>query len=99
MMVLSMYPIFMVGLGLALPSAIFENYQIILYFLSPHVSLISNCFTYYSLISIKTGHYSLINKPHPDPRACVGHSGMLNCLRSSVFALTVLLAFTLQVHK
>ena len=24
-------------------------------------------FAYYSLISIKNGHYSLISKPHPDP--------------------------------
>ena len=37
-----------------------------------HFSLISNFFTYFSLISIKNGHYSLINKPHPDPHK-TGH--------------------------
>ena len=34
-------------------SAILENFQVILYILSPHYSLISNFFAYYSLISIK----------------------------------------------
>ena len=42
----------------------FSGYS--LYF-KPSFSLISNFFAYYSLISIKNGHYSLINKPHPDP--------------------------------
>ena len=37
-----------------------------LYF-KPALFLISNYFAYYSLISLKNGHYSLINKPHPDP--------------------------------
>ena len=44
------------------------------YMLSPHYSLIIFFFffyyAYYSLISIKNGHYSLISKPHPDPRSC-----------------------------
>ena len=48
-------------------SAILENFQVILYILSPQYSLISNFIAYYSLISIKNGHYSLISKPHPDP--------------------------------
>ena len=66
-----------------------------LYILSPRYSLISNFFAYYSLISIKNGHYSLINKPHPDPNtlgnakpedhwSCIAHLSAEDMLKSAV---------------
>ena len=50
-------------------STILQSFQVILYILSPHYSLINIFFAYHSLISIKNGHYFLISKPHPDPHA------------------------------
>ena len=54
----------------------FKICRLFFIYLSPHYSLISIFFffAYYSLISIKNGHYSLISKPHPDPHSCVAIS-------------------------
>ena len=64
----------------------FKIFRLFFIFLSPHFSLITNSFYLFFSNQYKNGHYSLINKPHPDPHTLKHYRKDKSCW-TTVFAM------------